>query len=450
MRKSIVLTTILLLTFLCSTALAQKAKIYPRRVVTRPATCVAGDFVYAADTKISSICREGPGTWDNVAGPGVGGGITNGAGANVIPKSNGTNLVASTLTDSGTNITSTSNLLFSTDNTKDIGAAGATRPRTGYFGTSVVSPLVQSPSGTDLILQGVSANAAIRGSVVYLQNSAGSTTYLVIDGTSASPDNAAFTYNAGATGQFKWSDTGLARASAALVAFTDGSTGLGGIGDRNGNELLKFTATASAVNELTITNAATGNAPSISATGGDTNIGLTLNPKGNAKVSLFYDTSKAVVEVSNTENGTFTVNALPPHGQYLTIVPRDSTLGIGSGEVSITPSNSLHLKNNLYTYGAVLVRSGDRIGWSGHATYPADTTDTALARASAAVVRTTDGASGGGALATGAASGQPTCNSTNRGAMWTVFAAGGASDTFQVCMKAAADTYAWRTVFTAP
>jgi hypothetical protein len=32
------------------------------------------------------------------------------------------------------------NLLFSTDNTLDIGANGATRPRTGYFGTSVVAP----------------------------------------------------------------------------------------------------------------------------------------------------------------------------------------------------------------------------------------------------------------------------------------------------------------------
>jgi hypothetical protein len=31
-------------------------------------------------------------------------------------------------------------LIFGTDNTYDIGASGATRPRTGYFGTSVVTP----------------------------------------------------------------------------------------------------------------------------------------------------------------------------------------------------------------------------------------------------------------------------------------------------------------------
>jgi len=53
------------------------------------------------------------------------------------------------------------------------------------------------------------------------------------------------------------------------------------INDANGNEELIFTATGSAVNELTIANAATGNNPVISATGGDTNVGITLTPKGS-------------------------------------------------------------------------------------------------------------------------------------------------------------------------
>lgn len=50
--------------------------------------------------------------------------------------------------------------------------------------------------------------------------------------------------------------------------------------DANGNELLKLTATASAVNELTYANAATGGAPTFSASGGDTNIDINLVPKG--------------------------------------------------------------------------------------------------------------------------------------------------------------------------
>lgn len=56
------------------------------------------------------------------------------------------------------------------------------------------------------------------------------------------------------------------------------------INDVNGNELLRVSATASAVNEVTLTNAAAGNAPSLSATGSDTNIGLNLIPKGTGTV----------------------------------------------------------------------------------------------------------------------------------------------------------------------
>jgi len=50
--------------------------------------------------------------------------------------------------------------------------------------------------------------------------------------------------------------------------------------DTNGNELAIVTATGSAVNEITLANAATGNNPSITASGDDTNVGLNLVPKG--------------------------------------------------------------------------------------------------------------------------------------------------------------------------
>ena len=54
-----------------------------------------------------------------------------------------------------------------------------------------------------------------------------------------------------------------------------------GIIDENANEQIKFSTTASATNEITIANAAAGNSPVISATGGDTNVGITLTPKGD-------------------------------------------------------------------------------------------------------------------------------------------------------------------------
>ena len=51
-------------------------------------------------------------------------------------------------------------------------------------------------------------------------------------------------------------------------------------------ELLKFIETASAVNEVTITNAATTNAPEISSTGDDTNVDIKITPKGSGNVVL--------------------------------------------------------------------------------------------------------------------------------------------------------------------
>ena len=49
--------------------------------------------------------------------------------------------------------------------------------------------------------------------------------------------------------------------------------------DTSGNELINLTATGSAVNEITLANAASGNAPTITASG-ETNVSLNLVPKG--------------------------------------------------------------------------------------------------------------------------------------------------------------------------
>ena len=63
------------------------------------------------------------------------------------------------------------------------------------------------------------------------------------------------------------------------------STGSVILSDKNDNEvLITADGTASAVNEVTVTNAATGNGPTISATGGDSNIDLNLAGKGSGVV----------------------------------------------------------------------------------------------------------------------------------------------------------------------
>ena len=56
--------------------------------------------------------------------------------------------------------------------------------------------------------------------------------------------------------------------------------------DVNGNEVFNITSTASAVNEFTVTNSATGDAVGLSATGDDTDIDLSIQPKGTGQVII--------------------------------------------------------------------------------------------------------------------------------------------------------------------
>lgn len=56
-----------------------------------------------------------------------------------------------------------------------------------------------------------------------------------------------------------------------------------GLNDTNGNELIKVAATGSAVNEITVGNATTGNNAYLQASGGDTNLGINLITKGSGE-----------------------------------------------------------------------------------------------------------------------------------------------------------------------
>ena len=85
-----------------------------------------------------------------------------------------------------------------------------------------------------------------------------------------------------------------------------------GLFDTNGNESIKFTATGSAVNEITVTNAAASGDPAISATGSDTNIDLNLVAKGTGVVqsngSALAVTGKQTIWVPATAMYATTTN----------------------------------------------------------------------------------------------------------------------------------------------
>lgn len=61
---------------------------------------------------------------------------------------------------------------------------------------------------------------------------------------------------------------------------------LGFIADANGNEMIVLDTVTSAVNEIKIANAATGNAPEIATQGGDVDIDLNLTPKGTGSIVM--------------------------------------------------------------------------------------------------------------------------------------------------------------------
>jgi hypothetical protein len=72
------------------------------------------------------------------------------------------------------------------------------------------------------------------------------------------------------------------------------------IKDSNNNELLKFTGAGSAVNEITVTNAATAAGPTLTATGDDTNIWFKAAGKGTG----FFLPQAKILSATITNTGT--------------------------------------------------------------------------------------------------------------------------------------------------
>ena len=171
-----------------------------------------------------------------------------------------------------------------------------------------------------------------------------------------------------------------------------------------------------------------------SAGTGSANVDITLTPAGTGYIKTPKNAGAAFA---------VTVSGQNPVGWG-----RNSTTGgmsIFSGAAA-TPSDSN--AEAVFLSTGIVFASTFRVGWS--ASNVTQAADSGLKRTAAGVVGVTNGSTGGGALQATGASGQPTCDSTSRGAMWTVQSASGAGDIFQVCMKGTADTYAWRSVFTAP
>lgn len=123
-----------------------------------------------------------------------------------------------------------------------------------------------------------------------------------------------------------------------------GATG-GFIGDENGNEYLKFATVASAVNELSVTNAAIGVGPTLSATGNDTNIPLNLSPKGTGVV---LSTGNIVIQ-----NASPSLLFSDSGEADFALLTNTNTLNIG---LSGSESGGVQINStNIFTFGQIPV-----------------------------------------------------------------------------------------------
>jgi|TARA_R100001463_G_scaffold136574_1_gene202336 hypothetical protein len=84
-----------------------------------------------------------------------------------------------------------------------------------------------------------------------------------------------------------------------------------GIKDDSSNEQLIFQKTSSAVNYFEMTNAATGNSPSISATGSDTNVGIDISTKGTGLIRLQNAAYNTEATLTDGATINWTVNTSP-------------------------------------------------------------------------------------------------------------------------------------------
>lgn len=173
-------------------------------------------------------------------------------------------------------------------------------------GTSVTTPKIIYTTGVIEVFGSGTPESVVTaniGSVFHrTDGSTGTSLYIKESGTGNTGWTAVASGGGGSPGgsdtQLQYNNSGSfggisgATSNGTAVTFTAGNLIatspkiIAGINDTNGNELISFTATTSAVNEFTVTNAATGTSPILSATGGDSDVDININPKGAGTVNV--------------------------------------------------------------------------------------------------------------------------------------------------------------------
>jgi len=113
------------------------------------------------------------------------------------------------------------------------------------------------------------------------------------------------------------------------ISFTNGQY----IADNSGNELLTFGVVASAVNEVKITNAATGTAGPIIAPTGESNVNLQLRPAGTGAITVGTSAANATLTSKGAHDLILSTNEGSSSG---TITITDAA----NGNITLTPNGT--------------------------------------------------------------------------------------------------------------
>ena len=133
------------------------------------------------------------------------------------------------------------------------------------------------------------------------------------------------------------------------------------ISDENNNEQIIFQTTGSAVNELEVTNAATGNPPILGASG-ETNVDLHIKPKGSGETIIGSGGAAATLTTSGTYDLVLDTNKGTNSGN-ITITDG------ANGNIDITTNGTGAIKFNDLAYipQQALTSSSNAVAWDAQA-----------------------------------------------------------------------------------
>ena len=164
--------------------------------------------------------------------------------------------------------------------------------------------------------------------------------------------------------------------TATLVSPTLGTPRLiTSLNDTNGNEIFRPSATGSAVNEFTLANAATGSGPILSATGGDTNIPVTITSKGSGNTTITSPTGEvqltaktkadvtygAITDAGSVASGTTTFNWATTNRHRVTLTGSSVTLAMSNQ----TTGQAMLLEVIQDSTGSRTISAWTSITWAG-------------------------------------------------------------------------------------